>query len=88
MSLPLMPLSMASPGETVQVVEVEAGRGLNRRLTDMGLVPGTEVRVVNSQGAGAVVVEVKGTRLALGHGMAHRILVSTNEQEHHHCAGR
>jgi len=88
MSLHTMPLSMAAPGETVQVVEVVAGRGLNRRLIDMGLVPGTEVKVINSQGAGAVIVEVKGTRLALGHGMAHKIRVSKNEQKHHHCAGR
>ncbi len=88
MGLSLMPLSMVAPGETVDIVEVSAGRGLNRRLADMGLVPGTQVRIINSQGAGAMIVEVRGARLALGHGMAHRILVSKNGQEHNDRLGR
>jgi len=71
-----MPLAMASPGEVVRVADVRAGRGLTRRLADMGLLPGTVIRVINSQMRGPVVVEVKGTRLALGHGMAHKILVT------------
>lgn len=71
-----MPLAMASPGEVVRIADVRAGRGLTRRLADMGLLPGTVIRVINSQRPGPVVVEVKGTRLALGHGMAHKILVT------------
>lgn len=70
----IMPLSLASPGETVSIVGIDAGRGLGRKLVDMGLVPGTEIKVVTAHG-GPVIVEVKGTRLALGHGMAHKILV-------------
>jgi ferrous iron transport protein A len=72
-----MPLSMASPGEVVSVIEVRAGRGLSRRLADMGLVPGTKVRVLNSQRPGPVLLDVKGTRLALGHGMAHKVWVES-----------
>jgi len=71
-----MPLAMASPGEVVRIADVRAGRGLTRRLADMGLLPGTVIRIINSQMRGPVVVEVKGTRLALGHGMAHKILVT------------
>ncbi len=71
-----MPLAMASPGEVVRIADVRGGRGLTRRLADMGLLPGTVIRVINSQMRGPVVVEVKGTRLALGHGMAHKILVT------------
>jgi len=70
-----MPLSMAIPGEVVRVIEVRAGRGLCRRVADMGLVPGTKVRVLNSQRPGPVLLDVKGTRLALGHGMAHKVWV-------------
>ena len=70
-----MPLAMASPGEVVRIAGIRAGRGLTRRLADMGLVPGTVIRIINSQMPGPIVVEVKGTRLALGHGMAQKILV-------------
>ena len=71
-----MPLAMASPGEVVQVVDIRAGGGLTKRLADMGLLPGVNIRVISSQRPGPVVVEVKGTRLALGYGMAQKILVT------------
>jgi len=71
-----MPLAMASPGEVVQVVDIRAGGGLTKRLVDMGLLPGVNIRVISSQRPGPVVVEVKGTRLALGYGMAQKILVT------------
>ncbi len=71
----MMPLSMVSPGELVQVAAVRAGWGLQRRLADMGLTPGVQVRVVNSQRPGPVVIEIRGSRLALGQGLAHKIMV-------------
>ena len=70
-----MPLAMVSPGEVVTVVSVRAGRGLTRRLADMGLVPGTRLRVVNSQMPGPLIIDVRGSRLVLGHGMAQKITV-------------
>jgi Fe2+ transport system protein FeoA len=49
--------------------------GLTSRLSAMGLVPGVEVVVVTNKGVGPAIVEVKGTRLALGRGMTRKILV-------------
>ena len=72
----MMPLSMASPGDLVQVVSIRAGWGLQRRLADMGLTPGVQIRVINSQRPGPVVLDVRGSRLALGHGVAHKIMVT------------
>ncbi|MEA1872720.1 MAG: FeoA family protein [Chloroflexota bacterium] len=71
----LMPLAMASPGEVVQVVDVRAGWGLQRRLADMGLTPGVIIRVMNSQRPGPIIVDLRGSRLVLGYGMTQRILV-------------
>ncbi|TET88551.1 MAG: ferrous iron transport protein A [Dehalococcoidia bacterium] len=70
-----MPLAMASPGEVVQVVAVRAGWGLQRRLADMGLLPGVNIRVINSQMPGPVIIDLRGSRLVLGHGVAQKILV-------------
>jgi len=71
----MMPLSLASAGETVEVVTIKAGWGLQRRLADMGLTPGVKVRVISSGKPGPVVLDVRGSRLALGYGVAHRIMV-------------
>lgn len=72
----MMPLSMVSPGEVVKVVTVRAGWGLQRRLADMGLTPGVQIRVINSQRPGPVVIDIRGSRLALGYGIAHKIMVT------------
>lgn len=71
-----MPLSMVQSGELVQVVAVRTGWGLQRRLADMGLTPGVRVKVINSGGRGPVVLDIRGSRLALGHGIAHKIMVT------------
>ncbi len=70
-----MPLAMVSPGEVVTVVNIRAGRGLTRRLADMGLTPGTTLRVVNSQTPGPIIVEVRGSRLVLGYGIVQKVMV-------------
>ena len=53
---------------------MHGGHGLKHRLAEMGLSVGTELLLVRSEG-GPVVVEVRSTRLMLGRGMAHRIMV-------------
>ncbi len=74
-----MPLAMARPGEVVTVIGVRAGWGLQRRLADMGLTPGVQIRVINSQMPGPVLIDLRGTRLALGRGIAQKIIVRKEE---------
>ena len=55
-------------------------RRFERRLLDMGLTPGTPIVVVKSAPFhGPIEVLVRGSRLALGRRMAHRILVQVNQ---------
>jgi DtxR family Mn-dependent transcriptional regulator len=50
--------------------------GFGKRLMDMGLTPGTKVTVVKSAPFhGPFEILVRGSRLALGRGMAERIFV-------------
>jgi ferrous iron transport protein A len=72
-------LSRMESGETVIVSSVRAGWGLQRRLADMGLTPGVEVKIVSAGRPGQVVLDVRGSRLALGHGVASKILVKIAE---------
>ena len=67
---------MVGVGEMVRVVKVNAGRGLNSRLAAMGLVPNTELTVVSNSHPGPFVLTVKGSKIMLGRGMAHKIMVS------------
>lgn len=71
----LVPLNALSPGEKANVRFIRAGRGLSRRLGEMGLTQDTEVVVSSSALNGPLIVEVKGSRLVLGRGVAGKIFV-------------
>lgn len=72
----LKPLSTLSPGSRGIVEFAVGGYGLLRRLADMGLTPGTEIVIVrNAPFGGPVVVQVRGSSVALGRGVASRIFV-------------
>jgi ferrous iron transport protein A len=71
---------MASSGEIVKLVSIRAGWGLQRRLSDLGLTPGVQLRVISSGRPGQVVIDVRGSRLALGHGVSAKIMVSKVEK--------
>jgi len=71
----VFPLCMAGNCKEVRVLKIRAGSGLQRRLADMGLTPGTEIKLINCQGVGPVLIDLKGSRLALGRGMAMKIMV-------------
>ena len=75
-----MPLAIARPGEEVTIVDIRAGRGLTRRLADMGLTPETTIRVINSQMPGPVLIDLRGSRLVLGFSAAQKGMVErTND---------
>jgi len=68
-------LSQVRNGQRARLVRVNAGHGLNGRLAAMGLVRGVAITVVRNEHPGPFIVSVKGTRVMLGRGMAHKILV-------------
>jgi Fe2+ transport system protein FeoA len=68
-------LSKVQAVETVKLVGIEAGRGLNSRLASMGLVPNVKITVVNNSQPGPFVISVKNSKMMLGRGMAHKIMV-------------
>jgi len=76
-----LPLPMTANGDRVWVVEIKGGRRMVRRLTDLGIVPGMEITVVNRTESGSVIVGLQGCRIGIGAGMAHRVMVTTVRQE-------
>ncbi len=69
------PLSTVTTGDTVRLVRVGAGRGLNSRLASMGFVPNVEIRVVSNSHPGPFVVVIKDVKMVLGRGVAQKILI-------------
>lgn len=72
------PLAEAKAGATVWVVGFTEKSGTNR-LLGMGLIPSTKLHIVNAQPSGSMMVAIQDQRMAIGAGMANKILVR-NEQ--------
>lgn len=70
-----MPLTKISEGAIAKLHSITGGRELRTRLAALGLLPGTEIEVIQNSGKGPFVVSVKGSRIVIGRGMASRVEV-------------
>ena len=70
----IMPLTNVSPGREVTLIDIQGGRGLRSKLYSMGLIPGAKLKIVGN-GGGPIMIAINDTRLALGFGMARKIMV-------------
>jgi Fe2+ transport system protein FeoA len=72
----MIPLNRLQPGGRASLAQVGGARGFRRRLMEMGLLPGTPVRLVRQVGIGDLLeVEVRGSHVSLRNADAARILV-------------
>lgn len=63
-------------GEKGVIMKAMGGFGLVRRLAEMGLTPGVEIKILRKcPFHGPVQLEVRGVMLALGYGVATKVLV-------------
>ena len=74
-----VPLIMLPEGVQATVVQIRGGRGLCRRLAELGFNAGEMVRVIKNHRPGPVMVEVRDSRVALGRGVTMKILVEEVE---------
>ncbi|HEC20998.1 MAG TPA: ferrous iron transport protein A [Candidatus Peregrinibacteria bacterium] len=71
-----MPLSQLKPGQEGKIIEIVGGSGVGRRLDAMGVRVGKKVkRISRGLMRGPVVFEIDGMQMALGLGIAEKILV-------------
>ncbi len=72
----LVTLTRMQPGQTGRVVDIQGGFGLVNRLSALGIMPGKRITKISSMIArGPVTIEVDRSQVAIGYGMANRILV-------------
>ena len=69
-----MPLTLTAPGEKATVCKLGGGAEIRNRLESLGFVPGAEVAVLTTA-AGNIVVNIKGSRIAVSPEAACKILV-------------
>ncbi len=62
-------------GSRARIVEIIGRGGWIYRLYQMGLTPGVIVDVVLNIGRGPVIIRVMGVEIAIGRGIARRIIV-------------
>lgn len=62
-------------GKKYKIIGINGGHCLNARLNSMGIIPGETVKVVYKVRGGPMTLAVKGVRIALGLGIAHKIEV-------------
>jgi Fe2+ transport system protein FeoA len=63
-------------GEKGKILAIRGGCGIHKRLLDMGITPGTIVSVVGAAPLkGPVMIKVRGSKLAIGMGIASKVLV-------------
>lgn len=61
-----MTLFEAIKGEEYEITGLYVNDGLTRRLQALGLNDGTIIHIENRKNNGALIIKVRGTRLALG----------------------
>lgn len=72
----LVSLDQMKAGQSGIIIGIDGGHGMVMRLNTMGIIPGKKITKISSQlMRGPVMIEVDRTRVALGFGMARRILL-------------
>jgi ferrous iron transport protein A len=69
-------LSNLAPGEMGVVHKLAGGWGFTSRLATLGFTPGAKLTMVQNFGRGPLIVNIRGTRIALGRGEAAKVVVT------------
>jgi len=75
-------LAQMETGESGVVIDIMGGHGMTRRLSALGIRPGLRVTKVGSMFMrGPVTIQVGNAQLAIGFGMANKIIVQLGESQ-------
>ncbi len=69
-----MPLTFAKPGETYIIMRIGGNSEIRAHLQNLGFVVGSNVEVVTAM-SGNVIVNIKGSRVAISKEMAQKIMI-------------
>jgi len=72
---PTISLTFAPAGTALTVVSASGGWEFQRKIAALGIYTDEKLEIVERHSQGALVIKVKGTRLAIGQGMSRKIKV-------------
>jgi len=73
-------LAQMPAGQSGMVLRIDGGHGLVNRLNALGIVPGKRITKISSMLArGPVAIQVDRAQLAIGYGMANKIIVELDQ---------
>ena len=88
----MLPLGLLTSGEQAEIMEIRERKGCQPcdwsrdkhrdeqyRIEDMGIRIGKSVEMLTNEGRGPLLLKVDESRIAVGRGMAMKILVRRNE---------
>lgn len=70
----MMPITMSKAGDVLTIRKITGTDKVRQHLAELGFVVDSEVRVI-SEFEGNLILQVKGSRIALDKSMANRIMV-------------
>lgn len=75
------PLSSIPQGSLVRLCTLKVGRELAGRMTSLGLTPGATLQVIQNYGRGPIIINIRGTHVALGRGEAEQLIVTPSDSD-------
>lgn len=66
-------LSQFKKGEKVKILGINCGKKFSRRLCDLGLFEGTDIRIIKNDNFGPIIIQILNSKIALGRGEANKI---------------
>ncbi len=73
-------LTQLKAGQTGRVLTVEGGAGAIRNMENIGVRPNKKIKKISQQlGRGPVIIQSGQSEIAIGYGLAQKILVETEE---------
>lgn len=70
----MMPLKLANIDEKLTIQQISGNEELKKHLSDLGFVPGTDLKVV-AKTNGNMIVNIKNARIAIGEQTAMKIFI-------------
>ena len=74
MGTKLIPLSSLRDCEKAKITTINGGRTVNLRMNELGFTSGANLKVIRNVGGGPIMVELKAGKIALGRGIAKKIM--------------
>lgn len=76
----LVPLTDLPSSSETTIIAIRGGHGMRRRLRSMGIAEGRTIRKLSALAwGGPIVVLVNRTQIAIGRGMANKVLVRATD---------